>query len=36
MIEAIICVVGGYVILAEAVRIYRITAENRKYRRRRS
>lgn len=36
MIEAIICVVGGYVILAKAVRIYRVAAENRKYRRRRS
>jgi hypothetical protein len=35
MIEAIICIVGAYVIIAEAVRLYRVAAENWKYRRQR-
>ncbi|SIN99094.1 hypothetical protein SAMN05443247_01231 [Bradyrhizobium erythrophlei] len=35
MVEAIICIVGGYVIIAEAVRLYRVAVENRKYRRNR-
>jgi hypothetical protein len=35
MIEAIICIVGSYVIIEEAVRPYRVAVENRKYRRNR-
>jgi hypothetical protein len=35
MVEVIFCIVGGYVIIAGVVRLYRGAVENRKYRRNR-